>query len=156
MNTRFVFLLLLLSACGGSLSDEQRKQMKEARQNKAIQRVTDAELTEAAFNKGREILSVAKKLKQNQIDSLATAQEVTIHWLEPGQAGRMIESQLIEAYIVNAVTGNAQADNLQRIGTDSLLYTMPVTDTLPDGVISVKGTWNIWMAKRTVVLSLQD
>ncbi|HEY3429299.1 MAG TPA: hypothetical protein VGK39_01400, partial [Cyclobacteriaceae bacterium] len=57
--TRFflIFLWLIVVACGGSLTDEQRKKMKEAREQQAIVKVTEAEITEAAFAKGRSVIA---------------------------------------------------------------------------------------------------
>lgn len=149
----FAFIML---GCGGTLSDEQRKQMREARESQAVQRVSDAMITEAAYNRGRALLAILEKTNWSaaQLDSLAAAEEVSIHWLEPGKSGHEIESQLIEAYIVSAATGQEQADNIQRIGTDTLLYTKAVVVRQADSSALVKGTWNIWLPKRQLVLSL--
>ena len=49
MKKLFIVLGVLLTACGGSLSDEQRKQMREASEQQAIVKVTEAEIMDAAF-----------------------------------------------------------------------------------------------------------
>lgn len=157
MKNLIVFTLLL-TACGGSLSDEQRKEMRSARSSQVIQKVSEAELLEQAFAKGRTVVQILESdlLTQAQLDSLAKVHQVRIHWLKPGSPdASVIEQQLIEAYIVSAATGNEQLDNVQRAGTDSLIYTKPLAETLPDGAVSIKGTWNIWMARKDVVLSMQ-
>lgn len=154
MKNSFIILVLLLSACGGSLSDEQRKQMREASEQQAIIKVTDAEILEAAFAKGRSVMS---QLKDNNPDtSKVAAQEVVkIHWLGAGKAhGLEIEQQLIDAYVNSLLSGTSLQDNVQKIGTDTLLYTNPVVITRADSSIEIRGTWNIWIAKRELILAM--
>lgn len=149
-----IFTIGLLASCGGSLTDEQRKKMKEAREQQSIQKVTDAEITEAAFEKGRAIMETLTR--PAQADSLSKAVQVEIHWLEPGAGkGLEIEQQLIDAYINSVIVGGTLQDNVQNIGTDSVLYTKPVVLTRPDSSIEVKGTWNIWMSKKQLILGMK-
>ena len=70
---------------------------------------------------------------------------------------RVLEQQLIEAYLADE-SGSMQ-DNVQekRNGQgdyDSLLYTRPVTKTLPDGSEQLEGVWNIWLSKKELILSI--
>ena len=146
--------MLLLSACGGSLSDEQRKQMREASEQQAIIKFTDAEILEAAFAKGRSVMS---QLKDNHPDTskVAAREAVKIHWLGAGNAhGLEIEQQLIDAYVNGLLSGTSLQDNVQKIGTDTLLYTNPVVITRADSSIEIRGTWNIWIAKRELILAM--
>lgn len=145
---------IVLTACGGSLSDEQRKEMREASEQQAIIKVTEAEIMEAAFAKGRNVMS---RLKENNPDTSKVSAEETvrIHWLAPGDAHSLeIEQQLIEAYLNSMLTGTPLQDNVQKIGEDSLLYTNPVVLTRADSSIEIKGTWNIWMSKRELILAM--
>lgn len=148
-----ILVVVLVSACGGSLSEEQRKKMKEAREQQAIVKVTEAEITEAAFAKGRAVMG--------ELTSKASATEVgeeagvKVHWLEPGSHALEIEQQLIEAYINSVIEGRTPQDNVQEVGTDSLLYTKPIVVTNPDSSIVVKGTWNIWISKKQLILSMK-
>ena len=145
---------MLLTACGGSLSDEQRKQMREASEQQAIVKVTDAEIMDAAFIKGRSVMS---RLGDGNPDTskISTEEIVTIHWMGTGKAhGLEIEQQLIEAYLNSLLTGNSLAVNVQKIGEDTLLYTNPVVITRADSSIEIKGTWNIWMSKRELILAM--
>lgn len=154
MKKLLVVSCLFLAACGGSLSDEQRKQMREASEQQAIVKVTEAEILEAAFAKGRSVMS---RLKQNNPDTgkVSTEEEVRIHWLVPGKEnGAEIEQQLIEAYLNSMLTGTPLQDNVQKIGEDSLLYTNPMIVTRADSSIEIKGTWNIWMSKRELILAM--
>ena len=66
-----IFLVVVLIACGGSLTDEQRKRMLEASEQQAIVKVTDAEITEAAFSKGRAVMTGLTSLAVT--DSIAQA-----------------------------------------------------------------------------------
>lgn len=152
--TRFllVSLSLIVMACGGSLTDEQRKKMQEAREQQAIVKVTEAEITEAAFAKGRAVM--AQLGSTSGTESVGEQAKVKIHWLEPGADALEIERQLIDAYINSVIEGVPLEDNVQEIGTDSLLYTNAVVVTRPDGSIEVKGTWNIWMSKKQLIITM--
>ncbi len=143
----------MLTSCGGSLTDEQRKKMLEASEQQAIVKVTEAEITEAAFAKGRSVMNELTSI--SVADSLVKATGVEIHWLEPGAAnGLEIEQQLIDAYINSLIEGTSLQDNVQEIGKDSMLYTKAVVLTRPDSSVEVKGTWNIWMSKKQLILSM--
>ena len=158
MRNILLLIVIACTACGGKLSDEQRKELREGARNQSIQRVTEAEITEAAFKLGRTIMEKAIVTDSTfNLDSLAKAYHARIHWLEAGSSdAHEIEKQIIDAYLMNVVTGNNQPDNVQTISEDSLLYTVPVVDTMPDESIYVKGTWNVWMSRKELVLSLND
>ncbi|MBL7842435.1 MAG: hypothetical protein KF846_07565 [Cyclobacteriaceae bacterium] len=146
--------LVFILSCGGSLNDEQRKQMREARELNSIKKVSDAEIMEAAFAYGRDIMGLVDS--GLDMDSLEVSRKVDIRWLATGSTeGSEIERQVIDAYLTSMMLGTELADNVQRLGTDSLLYTKPVVVDLPEGVVEVKGTWNIHMSKKQVVLSIQ-
>jgi hypothetical protein len=158
----FVYLLpLLLTACGGTLSDEQRKKIREEMEMSKIRKVSEAEIMEAAFAKGRAIVKTIELFKDDtlRIDSLLEAEEGKIRWAVPGQSGaHETEQQLIDAYI-SAETGGQQ-DNVQKIRTstgesDSLLYSKPVISHLPNGVDKLEGIWNIWLSKKELILSMK-
>ncbi|HET9054016.1 MAG TPA: hypothetical protein VFM90_07580 [Cyclobacteriaceae bacterium] len=155
MKRTGVFLLVaIVTACGGSLSDEQRRQMREASEQQEIVKVTEVEIMEAAFAKGRSVMS---RLRQDNPDTsrVSTEEAVAINWLAPGETyGLDIEQQLIEAYLNSLLTGTPLQDNIQKIGEDSLLYTNPVVITRADSSIEIKGTWNIWISKRDLVLAM--
>jgi hypothetical protein len=155
-NLFLILVIVALSSCGGSISDEQRKQMQEARKEQSIQKVTDAQITEAAFEKGREVVKgLTEKTTPTQLESLSVDQEVKIRWLLPGSANALeVEKQLIDAYINSVIMGEEQIDNVQKIGTDSLLYTKALVITRPDSSIEVRGTWNVWLSKKKLILGM--
>ena len=99
------------------------------------------------------------KFDSSKVDSIAKKYEAKIRWLTPGTNSALeVENQLIEAYVVGAETGSIQ-DNVQELhgpnttDYDSLLYSRPVVTPMPDGAVNVEGVWNIYMAKKTIILS---
>lgn len=149
-----LFLVILLAGCGGSLNDEQRKQLKEGREQQKIKKVTEAELTEEAFARGRAIIGLVER-NPTKRDSVMASNPVVVRWLEPGAANASeIERQVIDAYLNSVLMGGSLSDNVQRLGTDSLLYTKPVVLERPDGTVEVRGTWNVSMAKKDIVLTM--
>lgn len=162
MRIPFLILVLFCYACGGSLSDEQRKRIREQMDNQEIKKISDVEITEAAFAKGREVMNTLIRFENDSLqrDSVIRASEGRIRWLVPGAANALdIEQQLIEAYIA-AASGQPQ-DNVQEIRTpegksDSLLYTKPVVVRMPDGSERVEGVWNIWLSKKELILSMSS
>jgi hypothetical protein len=154
-------LLIFFFACTGSLTEEQRKAVKEDMENHQIKKVSDAQITEAAFAKGREIISTLEEVKYDstRTDSIIDASDGKIHWLEPGSGNAVeIEQQLIEAYIASA-SGGLQ-DNVQKIRgadgtqTDSILYTKPVVTKRSDGSDVLTGVWNIWLSRKELIKAM--
>jgi hypothetical protein len=153
--------MFLVASCGGTLSDEQRKKMRDEMAQHEIRKVTEPEITDAAMKLGKEIMSSVEKFKDNPaaIDSLARETNTKITWIVPGAAtAELVEQQLIEAYIAGAATGTIE-DNLQKLRdaegmVDSLLFTRPVVKNLPDGAVQVEGTWNIRISQKELILSM--
>ncbi len=156
---KLLLLLLISLGCGGKLSQEEREKLHEGMATQDIRRVTDAELQEAALafaaSVMRDVEKVDKMLVQKgRIDSLGAALGVKIYSLTPDDATlKEIEHNLIEAYIAGTDAGTA-GDNLQAIGSDSLLFTHPIFRLHPDGSQEFSHAVGIRMAKRTVVLSM--
>lgn len=148
-------------ACGGSLSDEQRKKLHEGVDKQKIVKLSDSEITSASLDRGRGVYAVLEQLKfdPSKVDSVAREYGVKIRWITPGSANAMeVETQLIEAYVIGAETGSTQ-DNIQAIHSegkpeyDSLLYSRPVLTPMADGAVNVVGVWNIYIAKKAIILS---
>ena len=153
--------LIILTGCGGSLSDEQRKKLHEGMDKQKIVKLSDSEIMSASLDQGRLVFDALKKLEFNpsKVDSVAKKYEVRIRWITPGAGDALeVENQLIEAYVVGAETGSVQ-DNVQELhgdassAYDSLLYSRPIVTPMPDGAVNVEGVWNIYMSKKNVVLS---
>jgi len=58
MKYCILFSALVWISCTGTLSDNQRKKIKEEMTNSEIKKVTESEITEAAFKYGRQIASM--------------------------------------------------------------------------------------------------
>ena len=158
MKNKFILLLSLLTACGGSLTQEERQKLKDGMVTQDIRRVTDAELQEAAMAFGSEVVRDIERVdrylvNQTALDSLAQARAVIIFSLTRESASPGLERDLTDAYMAGAANGTA-TDNLQELGNDSLLYTRPILKLHPDGSQEFSHAIGVRMAKRTVILSL--
>lgn len=151
--------MIVCWACGGKLSDEERKKLHEGMATQDIKRVTEADLQEAAMVYAKSVLNDVMKVdkylnQKSKIDSIATQHQVRIYSLIPNDSTlREIETQLIEAYITGAEMGQT-GDNLQKAGEDSLLYTVPVFKNRPDGSQQFSHAIGIKIARKTVILSI--
>lgn len=134
--------------------------MHEKMESSKIVRVTEIEITEAAFAKGRKIVKTIDSLGADaaSVDSFLKGSSERVRFLTPDASNaHILEQQLVEAYLA-AETGSLQ-DNVQKLRTpqgdfDSLLYTKPVTTKLPDGSEVLEGVWNIWLPKKDLVLEI--
>lgn len=159
MNRASLLLLFVfVTACTGTLTDEQRKKIKENMEQGKIKKVTDAEITEAAFKFGRGIASVQEKkdktlTNQAFLDSLSRAFDVEIISLQTGSTSlRGIEKQILEAY-TQSVPGTS--DNVQKMGSDSLIYTKPIVREHPDGSLEFIKALGIRMTRKQIVLGIE-
>jgi hypothetical protein len=158
MNKFLLFLLasILFSSCG-SLSTEQRKKIRENMEAGSLKKVSDAELTEAAFAYGRLIAkAVNGKSDKKLLDSLEKKYGVEILYMQPGDSMlRSVEKQIIDAYTSGAATVDI-ADNIQRMGIDSILYTKPIVKEKTDGSVEFDKALALRMPKKQIILSIKD
>jgi uncharacterized membrane protein len=156
-----VFLVsMALIACGGSLSDEQRKEMREKMEMNKIVRVTEVEITEAAFSKGRQTIKHLEQLKSDSAELISYLEinRDRIRFIRPGAStARALEQQLLEAYLAD--TSGSSSDNVQKVRNDqgdfdSMLYTKPEIEKMQDGTTKLRGLWSIWMGKKELVLEI--
>jgi hypothetical protein len=162
MRRLLIFPVIVLSACGGSLSDEQRKQIKEGMEHQKIVKVSDADILAEALKKGQYVLSaVHPEMDQQRIDSLEHAEKVNIRFAVPGTSNaRTIEQELIEAYVTGIADGTS-GENLQKIWTndrkndyDTVLFSKPQLRMKSDGVEELVGIWNIYIARKDIILDI--
>jgi len=157
---KYSILLIVMSmvSCTGTLSDEQRRRIKESMDQGEIKKISEAQVTEAGFNFGRKVSAIIErqdKLLMNTalIDSLADAYHVEIISLETGNKSlRGVERQLLEAYL----SGNVPDDNIQKMGLDSLLYTKPVLKDNQQGSTEFLKAIGIRMTRKQIVLSIKN
>ena len=156
-----ILLVLLITSCGGQLNDEQRKKLKERMKNDEIMHVSEGELMSAAFAYGRKIDSLLEMRDPSMangkfLDSLESAYNVKIAAIQPGDSLLLaIESKLIEAYASSAGEVNV-ADDIQKIGNDSILYTKPIMHERPDGTVEFMKALSIHMPVKSVILSIAE
>jgi hypothetical protein len=157
-----VLVILILFSCGGNLSDEQRRKIKEGLELQKIVKVSEAEIMSDALVKGQQVFQLLEKNNFNvNTDSLGKSQKVLIRFISPGVTNaRLVEQELIDAYI-NGIVTNDHPENVQKIWTseqkadyDSLLYTRPQIIIRNDGVEELKGIWSIYISKKDVVLNI--
>ncbi len=155
MKYLLLILTFLIAACQGKLTEEQKKEMRDGMIANRIKKISEAEIIDAAFSFGRAIASeIHPKIDQAKIDDLQQTYHVKIYPLQAGDSLLLqIEKQLIDAY----TSGNSLelTDNIQKVGSDSLLYTLPVMDTLSDGSTQFKYALGILMPKKDVILSIE-
>lgn len=153
-------LLLIIVGCGGSLSDEQRRAMRERMEESKIVRVTEAEITEAAYAEGRRVVHALDSLANDssRLHAFLNNRPVKIRYITPDASNaRMLEKQLIDAYLADE-SGSFQ-DNVQKVRNadgdfDSLLYTKPVVTQQSDGSDQLEGVWNIWVSRKDLILEM--
>ena len=161
MRLLLYFLPLLLCSCGGSLSSEQRKKIRENMEAKSLRKISDADLIEAAFTYGRSITKIIEARDKNLtnrkfLDSLEKKFGVQILSMQPSDSLlRGIEKKIIEAY-TSGTDLVGIGDNLQKMGNDSLLYTKPLMNEHPDGSLEFSKALALRIPKKQVILSMKD
>jgi hypothetical protein len=160
MKQTTILLLLVLMACGGTLTEEQRKAIKNEMNTQRIQKVSEAEITEAAFAKGRRMVELASASKDSASpDSVQVVEGQTVRYCQLASKNLTdIERQLMEAYIDAEAAGNLE-DNIQNIRsedglTDSILYTKPVVTKNSEGDEKLTAMWSVLLSKKDLILSM--
>src|SRR5688572_12877984 len=133
MKYSVLILLVALVSCTGSLSDEQRKRIKESMEQGEIKKFSEAQITEAAIQYGDSVLAALGKrdtelTKEVLWDSVFNVEIILLQEDNPNL--RDIERQILSAYL----NGGGSDENIQKMGTDTLLYTMPYLRELGDGM----------------------
>jgi hypothetical protein len=155
----FLIGLVILTACGGGLTEEQRKRIRNEMETSRIQKVSEAEIAEAAFARGRKIVSIINGEDRKRADSLAYSSANVVRFVTRESTNvKPIEDEIFDAYLEIEESGKLE-DNIQTIrsdtGADSILYTYPVMTSI-DGAPYLHGVWNIWMSKKELILSMQS
>ena len=162
MKVRFLLMCVLISACGGSLTEEQRKKAKADIALNQIKKISDAQITDASFAYGR---AIAKEIAdQNNalnmtspfLDSLAQSFHVKIVSLRATDTLLSEKEKLVvEAY--ESITDRADfTDNIQKLSADSILYTQPIFKESSDKSVSLDYVLGIRMPKKEIVLTINN
>jgi hypothetical protein len=158
MKYSILLIGMVLFSCTGSLSDEQRKRIKESMEQGEIKKLTEAQVTEAAFVYGRKVATILDKRDKTLtntvlLDSISQAFQIEIVPIQAENKNlRGVERQLLEAY----QAGGESNDNIQKMGADTLLYTKPILREHPDGSTEFLKAIGIRMTRKQVVLSIKD
>lgn len=153
--------LVVLMSCGGSLSEDQRKRLHEGMEQQKIVKISDSEIVSAAMEQGRAFYTAIEKVSfdSTKIDSIAKVFNVKVIQLDINNANaKAMEKELLDAYISAAATGDLP-ENIQKIKMpnetdyDSLIYSKPIVKVTKDGVENVTGIWNIYLAKKQVIIA---
>lgn len=148
-------------ACTGSLTPEQREKARKAIEEGRIKRITPAQLTEEALKNGKRIVEAigGKDSFFNNatfIDSVAISNEVKIYVLKPGLNNlSKEEASIAEAYQAQGDIADV-GDNVQKLSSDSLLYTMPVGNKSPDGSKPFSHAIAVKMAVKKLVMRIKE
>jgi hypothetical protein len=155
----FILASFLLISCGGSLSSDQRKKIRENMDAKSIKKISDAELTEAALAYARNITKIIESHGSNDrrfLDSLEKAFDVQILFMQPSDSElRAVEKQIIDAYTAGGSAADL-GDNIQKMGNDSLLYTKPILKERPDGSVEFTKALGLRLHKKPIILSIKE
>ncbi len=152
--------LLVLVSCNGKLSDEQKRKIREEREESKIKKISEADITEAAFSYGRKISEIIERRdntlsNQKLIDSLENTFHVEIISLQTNDSTlRTVEKQIIEAY-TSGGRGVTLSDNVQKMGKDSILYTKPLMRERPDGSVAFTKALGLRIAKRELIRTIK-
>lgn len=152
--------LLVLICCNGKLTDEQKRKIREEREESKIKKISEADMTEAAFAFGRKITDIIERKditlsNRKLIDSIEIAFGVEIISMHPTDSTlRAIETQIIEAYM-SAESGITLNDNIQKMGKDSILYTKPLMREQPDGSVVFSKALGLRIAKREIIRTIK-
>ncbi len=125
-----------------------------------IRKVSDAELTEAAFDFSRGVVQIIEKNNQRAnekkfLDSLSHALGIKIDFLDPSNASlKGVEKALIEAYASDP-SSTSLPDNIQKYGSDSLLYTKPLMKERPDGSLEFNQALALHFSTKQVIQSMK-
>ena len=155
MNKMFLLIVALALGCGGSLTDEQRKKMKENMELNRIRKVSEAQIVDEAYRQGRQISAILQEqdpslTNRALLDSLEIAFKAEIIRLDSTQQNlHPVERKILEAYRAAEQT-RPLSDNVQRMGEDSLVYTQPLPGTVFERAIGIR------MLRKNVILSVKQ
>lgn len=158
---KYFILILLISACTGSLTPEQREKARKAIEEGQIKRITPAQIMEAALKKGKQVVEdISRKdpFFQNVVllDSVARENDVIIYKLTPETKGiSENEKAVAEAYQSQGDVSGV-SDNVQKLAGDTLLYTLPIGNERPDGTKPFSHAIAVKMAVKKLILSIKE
>jgi hypothetical protein len=141
----FVILLLavaVFTSCGGQLSEEQRKALREEMDDREIKKISQEDIYQKALEEGRTVL---KSVEAGDVESIKSTCHCKVSNLTSKEGLSELETKLFEAYEFNP----NGTDNIQKEGDDFLIYTKPQAEN-----DSLAGLWLIKFPKAEIVKKL--
>ncbi len=136
---------ILFMACGGGLSDDQRKTLKDEMEQREIKKIPEEAIVEATFEKGRMLL----EHYQAGADSLLSKMNIEVSRLKKNDStASKVEWELLQAYKYSMTQGAQPSENVQRDGED-MVYTMPFIEN-----DTFEGIYIIRIPRKTIVQDL--
>jgi len=116
-----ILLSLSIFSCGESLSDKQRKALKDEMNNREVKKIKEEEIVAETFAVGRSLYK--NHLLEN--DSLKRVYKADIYLLQKEESiDNPIDKKLFEAYNYTLTQGGQASDNVQR-DESIMVYTKP-------------------------------
>jgi hypothetical protein len=160
MKYLLLICLFIFVSCQGKLTEEQKRKIREEREQSQIKKISEADITEAAFAYGRTITGILEKrdktlTNKKLIDSLQSTFTVEIISMRADDPTlHEVEKKVIEAY-ASAGNGDGLTDNIQKMGKDSILYTKPLIRELSNGTKEFTNAIGLRIAKRQIIRTIK-
>jgi len=152
-------IAILLTACGGELTKEQKSRIRESMEDGQIRRVSPADLTVAAYALGRKVTG---KFAEDQylqdstlVQTVSSAFGVSVFTLKEGVKTSERALQVLEAYRQTEDASDLE-DNVQKLGKDTILYTLPVSFDRPDGSRVFSHAIAVSMPVKSIIRSMPE
>lgn len=170
----FGLLLHVFTACDNNDSVIDTRSLKEEIGNRKIKKISDSQILEASFVKGRELIDTLSTQKNTQphaiapdtldkqyrlgamqplVESLQQVNKAEIKKIIAGDLSstttRKPEKEIFEAYQYNVAQGLKVDDNVQ-IMDRYVFYSSPILDSG-----ELKGMWSIYFDKSEIIKTIQ-
>ena len=135
-------LVILVSCNHPGLNEKQREQLKQGKADRAIRKITEAEILEVAKLKGETLVNSLSA----PTDELKTHQAF---WLsDSGKTDNMKFREIREAYSYSAQQGANLPSYVEIDDNDSLLFAKPMTYN------NIHGIWFVYLNKRQIIRTI--
>lgn len=148
-----LFTCTLLFGCGGSLTEDQREALKEEKESRKIRKISEDDIYEKTLQIGREVM---KEMNSNDlIAEVENKHKVDIIRVNESTPGLDVKEKEIWELYKNSdwTTADEEQENIQKIGLDYLIYTVPVVAEKEDSVF-LSAVWMVRIERREVVGAL--
>lgn len=133
---------MVFASCGGQLSEDQRKALREEMEDREIKKISQEDIYQKALEEGRAVL---KSVTPDNLDSVKAICNCEISDIKTKEGLSAVELKLFEAYEFNP----KGTDNIQKEGDQFLIYTKPIAEN-----DSLSGLWLIKFPKSEIVKKL--